>query len=393
MSDPLSGLLGSETEHRPARRPPPRRRPHPAVGFGRLLLAIIVMAGLVAAVIFGGKALIGNITKTNTTPDYAGSGTGTVEITIKSGQTVSQIATTLADKDVVKSAAAFRTAANKDPDRASKIQPGNYLLHKHMSGAAAFTLLFDPKARNEQKFTIAEGLDMRQALPIIAKATDATLADLTAAANNPAALGLPDWAISAGVQNAEGFLYPATYAPKRGTSAADILKSMVARFKQEADKLKLVQGAQAQGITPLQVVTLASIVEREVNQSADLGKAAAVMYNRLHNPAQFPTLGMDSTTRYAISLTMPPGTGDYTGTLTQSQLNIDSPYNTRIKPGIPPGPIGNPGEATLQAVLHPAAGDWTFFVYLPNEKETRFTASASEFQQLEAQYCQESGSC
>ncbi len=378
MSDPLSGLLGSGESRR--QTPPPPRRPLPpqrrrSIGFGRLFIAIIVMAGLVAGVIFGGKAVITHLTHKASVPDYAGSGTGTVGITITSGQSPTTIGKNLASKDVVKSAAAFEKAAAADPERAGKIQAGDYLMRKHMSGAAAFNRLFDPKALDAQRFTIAEGLDLRHILPIISKATGLSVADLTAAALQPKLLGLPSWA--SGVTSAEGFLFPATYAPKHGTSAVNVLRSMVARFNSEATKLNLVAQAQARGVTPLQAVTLASIVEKEVNQTADLRKAAAVMYNRLHNPGEFPTLGMDSTTRYAL--------GDYTGALTQSQINNPSPYNTRVSPGIPPGPIGNPGEATLKAVLAPVEGDYTYFVYLPKEKKTVFTASTSEFNQLQQQ--------
>jgi UPF0755 protein len=106
------------------------------------------------------------------------------------------------------------------------------------------------------------------------------------------------------------------------------------------------------------------------------------MYNRLKDTADFPTLGMDSTTRYSL--------GDFTGTLTQSQIANPSPYNTRVSPGIPPGPIGSPGEATLQAVLAPVEGNYTYFIYLPKENKTVFTASSSEFNQLQLQCHNES---
>jgi UPF0755 protein len=381
MSDPFSGLLGAdEGERRPPRRPvpPPRRRP---AGFGRLFLAIIVMAGLVAAVIFGGKALITNLTHSKKVADYAGQGTGSVDVSIKTGQSATAIGNVLVSQDVVKSVEAFTAAANADPDRAAKIQPGNYILRLHMSGAAAFNLLFSPSARDANPFTIAEGLDMQQALPIIAKATGLKLTDLQNAADHPTLLGLPTWA--AGVKNAEGFLFPATYAPRKSATALVVLRSMVARFNVEAQKLNLVAAAQADHITPLQAVTLASIVEKEVNKQADQGKAARVLYNRLADTADFPTLGMDSTTRYAL--------GGYSGILTQSQLAFNSPYNTRVSPGIPPGPIGNPGESTLKAVLAPTPGDWTFFIYLPKEKQTLFTDSSSQFYTWQQQYLTETG--
>ena len=383
MSDPLSGLFGSGEGQRavPRRPAPPRRQRSGISGLFRLLLAIVIMAGLVAGVIFGAKAIITKLTHTTTVADYTGPGTGSVDVTILSGQSATAIANGLEAKGVVKSVVAFTNAAKADPTRASKIQAGDYVLRSHMSGAAAFALLFDPKARNAEPFTVAEGLNMSQSLPIIARATGLKLTDLEAAANSPQLLGLPTWA--AGVTNAEGFLYPATYAPKRNTSAVNVLRAMVARFNVEAVQLGIATKAQALKITPLQVVTLASIVEKEVNQSGDLGKVAAVFFNRLHDTADFPTLGMDSTTRYA--------TKNFTGQLTPSELASTSPYNTRAEPGIPPGPIGSPGQATLSAVLAPTPGNWTYFIYLPKEKQTVFTASSSEFANYQQQYINETG--
>jgi UPF0755 protein len=383
MSDPLSGLLGSgEGQRAVPRRPmPPRRQRSGASGLFRLIVAIVIMAGVAAGVIFGAKAIISNLTHTTKVADYPGPGTGQVDVVILSGQSATAIANSLEAKGVVESVAAFTNAAKADPTRAAKIQAGDYLLRSHMSGAAAFALLFDPKARNAQPYTVAEGLNLAQSLPIIAKATNLKLADLQHAADSPQLLGLPTWAT--GVTNAEGFLYPATYAPKKNTSAVNVLRAMVARFNTEATTLGIATKAQALGITPLQVVTLASIVEKEVNQQADLGKAAAVLFNRLHDTSDFPTLGMDSTTRYA--------TGNFSTPLTDTQLANTSPYNTRAEPGIPPGPIGAPGEATLKAVLSPTPGDWTYFVYLPKENQTIFTASNSEFNSLEQQLANETG--
>ena len=386
MSDPLGGLLGgsTETERRPLWKPepPPKRGRKPMVLL-RLLLAVVLMAGASAGVIFGARAIISDATKDKGPADYAGRGTGSIEVNILPGQSATAIGANLAKLDVVKSQGAFTAAAKADPTRAAKIQPGSYLLRKQMSGAAAFALLFDPKAKNATPYTIPEGYDLAQSLPIIAKATGIKLTDLQAAANNPAALGLPSWAN--GVRNVEGFLFPATYAPKRNTSAVDVLRPMVAKFNQVATKLDLANKAAAVGLQPLQVVTVASIIEKEVNTAEDFGKVARVIYNRLANP-NFPTLGMDSTTRYAV--------GKLTGNLTQSELDNPSPYNTRTSPGIPPGPIGSPGEATLNAALNPPVGDWLYFVFLPSDNTTHFTGSQYEFDQLSAQYCREvPGAC
>jgi UPF0755 protein len=383
MSDPLGGLLSgsTETERRPLWRPvPPPQRGRKPVVLLKLLVAIVVLAGLAAGVIFGARSIISDLTKDKKAADYAGSGTGSVEVVIKPGQTATQIGATLVSLGVVKSQSAFTAAAKADPTRAAKIQPGSYLLHKQMSGRSAFLLLFDPSAKNATPYTIPEGYALSQSLPIIAKATGLKLEDLVAASKNVAALGLPSWAD--GVTSAEGFLFPATYAPKRNTSAVDVLRPMVAKFNQEATKLGLVAKASNVGLSPLQVVTLASIVEKEVNTKSDFGQVARVIYNRLAQPGNFPTLGMDSTTRYAV--------GKLSGTLTPDDLSNPSPYNTRVSSGIPPGPIGSPGDATLTAVLNPPAGDETYFIFLPSQNKTIFTNNSYDFNNLVAQCHQES---
>jgi UPF0755 protein len=157
---------------------------------------------------------------------------------------------------------------------------------------------------------------------------------------------------------------------------------MIARFNQEADQLNLVTGAKKMGVTPLQLVTLASIVEREVRN--DRGKATRVLYNRLADTKDFPTLGLDSTVRYALN--------DFPGALTQSQLDIDSPYNTRKHPGIPPGPIGNPGTVALQAALNPTPGNWVYFLSLPKEDKTYYASTTAEFDVLRKKLAEQGGS-
>ncbi len=372
MTDSLPGLLSS------ASAPPPRRR---GVKVGRLLVAVAVMAVVVVLAAAGLNAVLGTLHLGGTSAaDYTGGGTGSVTVQVPEGAVASQIGRTLVAQGVVKSAAAFTDAARGD-SRSRSIQPGYYRLNMEMKATAALTLLLDPSSRVESSFTIAEGADLRSALPVIAKATRIPLAKLQAAAKDPAALGLPAYATSPNAP--EGFLFPATYSARPDATATDVLKMMVAKYNHVTNGLGLIAGARTQGLTPLQVITLASMVEREVSHKDDRGKVTRVVLNRLKDTNSFPTLGLDSTTRYAL--------GDYLGQLTQSQLQVDSPYNTRRYPGIPPGPIGNPGEAALSAALHPTPGDWTFFVSLPKENQTFFTSSASKFASLEARLKAETG--
>ncbi len=374
MTDSLPGLLSSASTPPPPRRP--RRR---GVKLGRLLVVVAVMAAVVVLAAVGLNAVLGRLHFGGTSAaDYTGSGTGSVTVQVPGGAVASQIGRTLVTQGVVKSAAAFTDAAQGDA-RSRSIQPGYYRLKKQMKATSALALLLDPASRLESTFTIAEGADVRTALPIIARATHIPLAKLQAAAKDPAALGLPAYATNP--NSPEGFLFPATYSARPDATATDVLKMMVAKYNDVANGLGLVAAARAEGLTPLQVVTLASMIEREVSHKDDRGKVARVVLNRLKDTNSFPTLGLDSTTRYAL--------GDYLGQLTPSQLQVDSPYNTRRSPGFPPGPIGNPGEAALDAALHPTPGDWTYFVSLPKENQTLFTSSASEFASLKKRYCVE----
>jgi len=230
-----------------------------------------------------------------------------------------------------------------------------------MSGAAALDLLLDPKSRLVSKVTVPEGLTAAETLQRIADATKLPLDDFKAALANPAALGLPAYANGL----PEGFLFPATYEVQPGDSAADILSGMVARTTQALDQLQIPEQQR------LGVLTEASLVQAEASSTEDMAKVARVLDNRL--AANMP-LQLDTTVNYA---------NGKTGLTTSAQDRANpSPYNTYLHPGLPPGPIGNPGEDAIKAVLAPAAGDWLYFVVVdPDTGDTRFAVTAAEHQQ------------
>jgi UPF0755 protein len=233
-----------------------------------------------------------------------------------------------------------------------------------MSAAAALTLLLDPTSRLLGHVTIPEGSTENQTLALIAKNTQVPLADLKAAAANPAALGLPAYAQG----HLEGFLFPATYDVEPGTSAVEVLTTMIQRFQEAADADGLVQRSQALGLTPYQVVTVASLIERESRLKEEYPKVARVVYNRLQKKM---TLGIDASILY--------GLGRTSGVLHASELAKDTPYNTRLHPGLPPTPIASPGEAALEGALQPAAGDWLYYVLANKDGHQLFTSSYQEF--------------
>ena len=329
---------------------------------GRALLLLVVTVPIVVLLVIGGIA-VGHRLKGGGTPDYSGTGAGQVVVEVKAGDTTTAIGNTLAKAGVVKSTGAFLNAAKVDK-RAASIQPGFYQLRKEMSGSSALSLILTPSALVQSKFTIPEGTSIKNVLPIIANHSKIALADLQAAAAAPASLGLPAYANG----SVEGFLFPATYQVNPDTTATDVLQAMVQRFGTAATDVDLVNGARALGYTPLQVVTIASIIERESAGPQDAAKVARVFYNRLK-------IGMPLGSEF---------TKNYAGN------DPASPYNTYTHTGFPPGPYDSPGEATLKAALNPADGPWLYFVTL--KSGTQFVNTEAEFNNLKRQ-CQAEGGC
>ena len=170
--------------------------------------------------------------------------------------------------------------------------------------------------------------------------------------------------IDPAAQSLEGYLFPDTYEFTRIDTAHDMAAAMVHRFRREAQKIGLLGNADTH-----RIVTMASIVEKETAVAEERPLVASVYYNRL---ARNMALGADPTVVYASLLA-----GRYRGTIYQSDLQFDSPYNTYKYPGLPPGPIANPGVASLQAAMHPAQSDFLYFVS-DNNGHHRFARTAEE---------------
>jgi UPF0755 protein len=170
----------------------------------------------------------------------------------------------------------------------------------------------------------------------------------------------------------EGYLFPDTYGFTRTQTLQDIVATMVRRFKQEAHVIGLTTDLH-------RVVTLASIVEKETAASGERPIVASVYENRLQKRM---ALDADPSVIYAARLA-----GRYQGAIRQSDLQFDSPYNTYKYPGLPPGPIANPGRAALEAAMHPAATDYLFFVS-DNNGHHRFSRTLDEHSRNVALYRQ-----
>jgi UPF0755 protein len=340
-------------EERPSRR-------------GRLALVLLAPVVLVVALIV---VFLAPPRGSSDVIDYAGDGSGAVQITVVSGDTLTAIGRTLAEADVVADHRAFVRAA-MDDDRATRIGPGVYAMRLQMSGVAALERLLDPESRVVIRVVIPEGTRAARIATLVADAAGIDVEEVRQALQDRDGLGLPDYAA-----DAEGFLFPATYEFDPGTSATAILRAMVRRFEVSAGRLDLESAASALGRTPLEIMTIASIVEAEVAPE-DFAKASRVVYNRL---ARGMKLQMDSTLNY--------GLGGSSLMFTEAELRADNPYNTYVIPALPPGPIGSPGEAAIRAALEPEEGTWLFFVSVnPDEKITKFATTEAEFFRLRAEF-------
>lgn len=322
---------------------------------GLAFLAVVVVSGFVVG---------GWIKSYLVASDYPGRGGGEALVRIKAGSTAREVGAALRDKGVVASVQAF-TEAVEERSKAGDLRPGIYRLRKEMGASHAVGLLFDPSARVQWKVTVREGLRQWETLTVLARRTGIPLRDFEEAAAKPGELGLPPYA-KAGL---EGFLFPATYPVEPGQDARSVLAAMVARFRQEAAHLDLERQAKALNLDPLEAVTVASLAQAEGGGDADYPKIARVIYNRLRGGQR---LELDTTVLYAQ--------GRHDLRVSESDTRVRSPYNTYTNDGLPPGPVANPGEAALRAALHPAAGDWRWFVTTdPARKITKFTSSESEF--------------
>ncbi|GIG24248.1 endolytic transglycosylase MltG [Cellulomonas denverensis] len=339
-----------DREARARRRRDRRRRATTVLALVALLLGGV---GFVLWSVFG-DLFTGGDDAAATVSDYPGPGSGQIQVTVAAGDTGQVIGQTLVEAGVVATVDAFAAAYDANP-QATSIQPGTYALRQRMRAVDAVDALLDQENRVSVRVTIPEGWTAAQVYDKVYEVTTIPVDELAAAAQDPAALGVP---VEAG--SIEGWLAPATYEVDPGATAAEVLGRMVART---------VQDLTARGVAPEQmqrVLTVASVVEREAKRDEDRPKIARAIENRL---ADGMPLQVDATVLYGIGVTGRGPTGD-------ELADAGNAYNTYEHTGLPPTPIGGPGAASLDAALAPAEGDWLYWVTVNFDTgETRFAAT------------------
>jgi UPF0755 protein len=299
---------------------------------------------------------------------YQGFAAEGIFVDVPHGASSRGVARLLRRKGVVRSAVAFEVYARRHPRRS--LQAGEYFFDHAESGKEVFWKLANGQVF-EQPFTVREGETMFDIARDLEAGKFMSGSEFLTAAKDPALIR--DLAPRAATL--EGFLFPATYHLPRHPTAATLTVDMVRKFKEEWSVVTtsgvassapaetstgIVSGSAEQtGLTnsnrPISsIVTLASLVERETPKPEERPLVAGVFENRMHKSMP---LQCDPTVIYALEQI-----GQYKGTLTLADLRIESPYNTYTHTGLPPGPIGNPGEASLRAAYQPAKTDYLYFV-------------------------------
>jgi UPF0755 protein len=295
-----------------------------------------------------------------------------VKVIISPGMSTAQIGQLLEDKGVVSSAQAFVDLVASRAS-ADKLQPGTYTLSTKSQLIAIVDKLEKGQGSTTFSVTIPEGLAAIQIQAQLVKA--GTVQDSETyqqLAKQPDKFVVPQvGGITQKVSTLEGLLFPDTYNLMAGDGPTQLIGAQLQAFNKKTAGLEWDK-ADALGLTPYQVLIVASLVEKEASTTADRQSVAAVVYNRLKKKM---TLGLDVTVRYAVNKWG-------TEPLTDADLKVDSPYNTRVVKGLPPAPICNPGVASINAALNPTTGvEYLYFIADANGKMS-FTTSYNEFLKL-----------
>jgi UPF0755 protein len=283
------------------------------------------------------------------------------------GQSVSATAESLMRHGLIQSAFKFRLLARlRGYDR--RLKAGEYGLKASMTPLDILEILGRGQVKL-YKVTLPEGLTLQQIGDAVEKSGLGSAADITTRASDPA------FARSHGIPAAslEGYLFPDTYLFPRGVSAEAILTAMLQRFR-SVFSAEWEQRAAQIGLTVHEVVTLASIIEKETGAPSERPLISSVFHNRLKKGMRLET---DPTVIYGIR--------DFDGNLTRKHLETFTPYNTYVIKGLPPGPIANPGKEALEAALFPAQTGYLFFVS-KNNGTHHFSSSFEEHQHAVQRY-------
>jgi UPF0755 protein len=352
----------SEPERYSHSTPPPSERRGIRDRLPRARAVWIVVAVFVIALLLFANALF---------QPFHGGGEGEVVFTVKKGESAGAVADRLDEEGIISSGTLFDIRLTLAGHRGD-VFAGRYVLEDGMSYSEAIDELTKPPSQRSLAVTVPEGYSREQ----IAKlATQSGLEGSYESASksskqlDPGKYGAED------APSLEGFLYPSTYELKPKSTAEDLVAAQLTAFEKEFEKVDL-DYAESKNLTPYDILTIASMIDREVQLAEERDLVSSVIYNRLD---QGEPLGVDATIRYED--------GNFTEPIEASRLEQNTPYNTYTNQGLPPTPIGNPGLAAIKAAANPADTDYLFYVVKPGTcGEHVFSETLEEHTAAQAQY-------
>lgn len=280
------------------------------------------------------------------------------EITVSENTDLLSLAKQLDDEGVINYGTIFKLYVRVKGDNQG-VLAGSYSLNPNMDYGQIIDTLVNASSTETMKITVPEGYSIAQIRQMLLDEHVCTEDALDEVLNTysfkheflkgelPAEEG---WL--------EGYLFPDTYEIYKGNATVvDTINKMLNNFESKYDD-DIKAGAENLGRSMHDIVTIASLVEREAQVDSERAKIAGVIYNRLNNPSEFPYLQVDASVLY--------GLGRTSGPLSQEDLASDTPYNLYTKQGLPPGPICNPGYASLYAAAHPEQHNYYYYVAMPD---------------------------
>jgi UPF0755 protein len=365
---------GAEGNGAAAQPPPDRRdwldeegqlnpRPQPKPGARPRVGRLAALAVVVLAVVGVGWFLL------QLFQPFQGDGGREVRVVVPRGASLGDIAEQLEQDGVVDSSTFFSLRARL-AGRSGDLKPGPYTLQSDMAYTDVLDTLEQGVPPNVVMVTVPEGRSRSEIAPTLKRLEGNYLrATRRSRLLDPRAYG------AKGAANLEGFLFPATYELKKGQPVRKLVDEQLRAFKRNFGRVDL-GFAKRKNLTPYDVLIIASLVEREAQVAKERPIIASVIYNRLKNDIR---LDIDATTRFAV--------GNWSRPLRVSELQSPSPYNTRVHSGLPPGPIGNPGLASMKAAARPAKTGFIFYVVKPGTcGRHNFAETDAEFQRYVAEY-------
>ncbi len=286
-------------------------------------------------------------------------------VTVAEGDTLSVVADKLQEAGVIQNATAFKIETRVE-GADTALKPGEYEFRTGMESDAIIDKLTAGQPVPTFSLTIPEGLTLDQTAQKVAEQSDISAEDFKAAARKTdygyAFLEDPK------IKTTEGFLFPKKYEFAKGTTAPQVVTRMLEQYFIETQNLDFKRKIDGLNLTEYQIVTVASLIEREAANDEERPLIASVIYNRLREDMP---LQIDATIQYAR--------GEPKAELSLEDLKIDSPYNTYQNAGLPPGPIASPSLKSLKAAVNPAETDYRYYVLKKDGKEHFFTNDYDKF--------------